>query len=438
VNAWMKTTTMARSVTWFAAMLAALLLVATLAWHIPFMLWDHLELAPMYQGWMGGHLDQTTFWKLQGTGHWHVAAYALLLPAAWLTHGHPWLDCLLSWVFLVGYAAVLLFLRARTLQTSEWGDFALALLMTFLILYPGNFFNLQWGWQLSVFQCLFGASVTIAALSARRLDWPLNALAISGAILGVLSFAVSYALFVVAFAMILLRNEIKISDRIGYFLPWLALALLAYYFGRSAQGVMIQFQTARVVEYALYYLGSGIVRFEPLFAPWVALAALIVLGFILRDVRDRHAAMPWFGLLLFACVGAALTAMGRGFLEPAQSGALVPRYVSFSVAFWIGWLGLLARAQVDSGRWHLGRWAGLIGLLACINAGQLTYEAKVLGDGSRDLAQRICNQWPNLEAPLLKGLIYSGAEAARADLQSLHDLGFAPFDACDPQGAAQE
>jgi hypothetical protein len=144
------------------------------------------------------------------------------------------------------------------------------------------------------------------------------------------------------------------------------------------------------------------------------------------------------GLLLFAVGGAALTGIGRGFLGEASDGALVPRYVSFSVVFWISWLGLLARARADGARWHMGGWAGLVGLLACINAGQMTYEAKVLGEGSRDLAQRICNQWPNVEAPLLKGLIYSGAEAARADLQSLHDLGFAPFDACDPKVAAKE
>ena len=36
--------------TWIAfAALAALLLAATLAWHLPMMLWDHIDLVPMYE-----------------------------------------------------------------------------------------------------------------------------------------------------------------------------------------------------------------------------------------------------------------------------------------------------------------------------------------------------------------------------------------------------
>ena len=35
--------------TWVAfAVLAALLLAATMAWHLPMMLWDHIDLVPMY------------------------------------------------------------------------------------------------------------------------------------------------------------------------------------------------------------------------------------------------------------------------------------------------------------------------------------------------------------------------------------------------------
>jgi hypothetical protein len=428
----MKSGMTARSVVFcFAAVFAAMLLVATLVWCFPCMLWDHLELAPMYQGWIAGHLDQTTFWKLQGTGHWHIATYALLLPSAWLTHGHPWLDCVLSWTFLVAFAGILLYWRERTLPMLARSDLAIALLMVFLALYPGHFFNLQMGWQLAVFQCLFGAAVTIGALSAQRLTWPLNLLAIAGTVLGVLSFAVSYALFVIAFAMIFLRSEIKWPARILYFLPWLVLIGVVYHFShQAAPGVLVHFKTLRIIRYTLYFLGGGIARFTPLFAPWIAAVALAVLVPVLRSIRDRQAAMPWFGLLLFASVGAALTAVGRGFLEPAQSGALVPRYVSFSIVFWIGWLGLLVRARADGAHWHVGRWAAAIGVLALVNAAQMTYEARELGGGTRYLAQTICRQWPNVDKSLLDSLIYSGADAARGDLQSLHDLGFAPFDDC--------
>jgi hypothetical protein len=429
----MNSITAARVIACFAAVLAIFLLTATLAWHIPFMLWDHLELAPMYQGWVAGHLDQTTFWKLQGTGHWHIAAYALLLPSAWLTNGHPWLDCILSWAFLCTFAGILLYWLRHTLPMRSVGDLSIALIITFLILYPGHFFNLQMGWQLAVFECLLGAAVTIAALSANHLSWQLNLLALAGTALGVLSFAVSYAMFGVALVMIAMRTEMKWRQRIFYAVPWFALALTVYYFGHAADDVLVHFRALGVAKYTLYYLGSGIARFAPLFAPWIAAAALIILPWILRNVRDRRAAMPWFALLLFALGGAVLTSVGRGFLGPAEVGALAPRYVSFSVIFWIGWLGLLARARADGARWHAERWAAAIGLLAAINAAQLTYEAKLLGRDSRGTAQTICRQWPNLDKSFLDGLIYSGPDAARGYLQNLHDLGFAPFDACPSQ-----
>jgi hypothetical protein len=387
---------------------------------------------------MAGHLDQTIFWKLQGTGHWHIATYALLLPSAWITHGDPWLDCVLSWIFLVAYAGILLYWRARTLPISEPAECAIAFLIAFLALYPGNFFNLQMGWQLAVFQCLFGSVVAITALTAPRFGWRLNFMALAAAILGILSFAVSYALFAVAFASMSLRNEIKWRQRIAYLIPWLILALIVYHFGHSARAVLGHFRVWRIVKYTLYYLGSGVARFAPPFAPWVAATALVSLWVILRAIRNQQKAMPWFLLLLFAMFGAALTAVGRGFLEPAQSGALVPRYVSFSVAFWIGWLGLLARARADGARWQMGRWAAVIGSLAIVNATQLTQEARQLGQDSRGTAQMICGQWPNLEKSFLNSLIYSGADTARSYLQSLHDLNFAPFDACAPQGVTHK
>ena len=91
----------------FAALLALALLAATLAWRIPFMLWDHLDFAPIYASWQSGApLSQTIFWHNHG-GHLHAAAYAVLLFTTWFSHGQTWLDCFVSWIFLVAYAATI-------------------------------------------------------------------------------------------------------------------------------------------------------------------------------------------------------------------------------------------------------------------------------------------------------------------------------------------
>jgi hypothetical protein len=234
--------------------------------------------------------------------------------------------------------------------------------------------------------------------------------------------------------MIVSRTELAWRTRLFYLAPWFALGLAVYHFNQQDGGVFPPVQPWRLIVYTFYYLGAGIAHFAPAAAPWLTGFALTVIGLAANRIRDFRAAMPWVALLLFAAVGAALTGMGRGFTED-HATALIQRYVSFSILFWIGWLGFLARAREDGVGWHTGSLAGLIGLVALINAGQMTYEAKVLGRDSRGVAQTICSQWPNLDESFLAGLIYSGAEAARTDLQGLHDLDFAPFDTCVAQPA---
>ena len=83
--------------TWVAfAVLAALLLAATMAWHLPMMLWDHIDLVPMYEAWRSGALGSSAFWQVHDGSHLHVAAYAVLLVTTWASGGQPWLDCLAS------------------------------------------------------------------------------------------------------------------------------------------------------------------------------------------------------------------------------------------------------------------------------------------------------------------------------------------------------
>src|SRR5690606_34048374 len=94
--------------TWIAfAALATLLLAATLAWHLPMMLWDHIDLAPMYEAWQDGSLASSAFWRVHDGSHLHVAAYAVLLATTWASGGQPWLDCLASFAVLAAQAIVL-------------------------------------------------------------------------------------------------------------------------------------------------------------------------------------------------------------------------------------------------------------------------------------------------------------------------------------------
>ena len=429
----------------FAAVLAAGLLLATLAWHIPFMLWDHLDFAPIYAGWQSGDLAQTGFLKIHG-GHLHTAAYALLLGTTWLTHGHPWLDCVVSWTLLVGYATVVFVLCSRTLPLRDGSHWLALLLLTFLALYPGHLANLQWGWQVAVFLCLFGSAVAIASLGAAQLTWRSNAIALAATLIALLSFATALALIPVALLLIALRTELRLKDRILFALPWLLCGPVVAYASRSGVGVLRNFSSASVAHaasrvslvdvghYVLNYLGGGIASVAPDLAPWLAVLALASGLIAWSRIRDRTPALPWLGFVLFATIGAVLTGLARVNEGGAQQ-AFAPRYVSLSTPFWIGWIGLLVLAARASVRQHVSgsvKWLWPVAALALFNALAMTQDAQRTARDTRVLAQTLCASYPQISENVLADMHYGGAQAAWERLQIVHRLGFAPFDACGP------
>lgn len=428
-----------RSLHLFAVLLALALLAATLAWRIPFMLWDHLDFAPLYASWQGGTpLSQTIFWHNHG-GHLHAAAYAVLLFTTWLSHGQTWLDCFASWLFLLAYAATILALCRETLPQADARARIGALLIVFLALYPGHLANLQWGWQVAVFLCLFGSVVAIRSLSRETFDWGDNLVSLCGAALAVSSFGIALALVPIALLAIALRNELRPGSRIAFALPWLLGSLVVAYALRSDVVLVASDGTvdlaARATRlygiglYALNFLGAGISRFATGAAPWLALLAILSGMPAAVALRRCRQAWPWIGFMLFAVIGAMLTALGR--IDEGPTQAFASRYVSFSTMFWIGWIGLLVLAlnerKRDAMQWFA---CGLIALFALGNAVAMTKRAARLAHEARSTAATLCATYPDVDERVLKDMHYAGADAARERLRVVQELGFPPFDTC--------
>jgi hypothetical protein len=406
--------------------LAAALLVMTIAWHVPMMLWDHLDLVPMLEALQQGNLLHSDFMHFHG-GHLHTAAYVVLLLTTTLSAGRPWLDCVTSWMLLLAYAFVVFVFVRETFPGSLRRDRMLSALAALLALYPGHLANLQWGWQVAVFLCLAGIAMAIHALTRAALSWPRILVAFAGAALAYFSFATAIAIFPVALVLIALRHDVPHFRRMAMALPWVgACAVIAIQYAGLAPAGAARHPLG-IAFYVLNFLGAGIARFATDLAPWLAVAAIVLAAWAAwREWRTRTC-LPWLGLLLFTMLASVLAALGR---ESAfgDAQAFVTRYVSFSSMFWLGWVGLVGGLY---GRSHarVARVAlYLVALFACANALHMIHKAAEVGVRTRTIARTIRDTWPQVDYRLLGEIYFGRPQVAQQRLARLHDWGYAPFD----------
>lgn len=414
----------------FFGALALGLLGLTLSWHIPMMLWDHLDLVPMYRASQGDSLWSSIFWDVHG-GHMHTAAYAVLLVTTELSGGQPWLDCVVSWGLLIVYAIVVVRLARSSFVASHASSRWVACI-AFLALYPGHLVNLQWGWQVAVFLCLLGMVIAVACLAATDLRWWHNVAALAAAVLSYLSFATGIAMIPVALAMLLLRRDRSPLQLTGFAAPWLLLGLLVLlrYSEFPLARTTASHSPLLLLHYTLNYLGSGMSRFAADLAPWLALVAVATGIHAFLVVRRERISLPWLGFFLFGLLGALLTAVGRA-ESFGPDHAFVTRYVSFSSVFWLGWIGLVVVAsRIETGTW--GKWrmrlAVTVMVLSAANALHMIKQAAEVGTETRDVANQVRDSYPNVDEALLRSIYFEQPAVARERLRELSGWSFAPFD----------
>lgn len=408
---------------------SATMLAATLLLHVPLMLWDHIDLVPMYEAWRQGDLKISEFWRIHDGSHFHSAAYAVLLLTTWLSGGRPWLDCVVSWVVFAAMAWALIALARMGWRDQHPGRFWWGALLL-LVFHPGHLANLQWGWQVAVFISLFGAVMPIYLASRARVTHPGNFTGVLMASMGVLGFTTTLAVFPVVVALLVARTDEPVARRASLVMPWVvAAAVLACWLTMARNAAFAAPGLDVLLLYVLNYLGSGVLRLASSLAPWWAAMALAVAlptaWKTRRDVRAR----PWLALMAFAVGCALLTAIGRAGPFGAEH-AFVIRYVSFAILFWIGWLGLMVLAWQGSGKtWsHAIRpLLVLTAVFALANGIHMTKKAVVVRERAVSFAALIRQQYPNVDAAVMSQAYEGRAAVAQPRLGQLRERRFAPF-----------
>ncbi|MFC6839142.1 hypothetical protein [Xanthomonas theicola] len=412
---------------WMFAFGAIVLTWLTLTWRIPLLLWDNIDLVPIYQAWEEGRLGSSDFWKVHDGSHLHSAAYAILLLTTRASGGQTWLDCLVSMALLGLCGAILLRMALR--------DFGARLhrgwlwVFVFLALYPGHLINLQWGWQVAVFVGLLGCIAPVYLLTAPRLTWGANLLAVILAVAGVFGFSTTLVAFPVAVGLIVLHRTSSAARRLGMCAPWLAaLALLVALLHRGKAGAFVQkLEAGPFVGYVFNYLGGGVMHFSNEVAPVFAAIALGYALWVSVRMRLHPSLLPWLSLMAMGVGFAILTACGRATLFGAGHGFAI-RYASFSIWFWIGWLGVMLVGFRDSRAWTLVRGLLLLFVAASIfNGLHLARKAMKIAEHSRQIAMQIREDYPHIDRAVLSEAYDWRAGVAEEQLRIWHAHGYAPF-----------
>jgi len=392
------------------------------------MLWDHLDLVPMYEAWQQGRLAPSTLLNIHG-GHLHAAAYAILLLTTRVTSGQTWLDVCTSWLLLLGYAGFIYRFTRRSFDSDTPSNRTVSLLIVLLALYPGHLANLQWGWQVAVFLCLAGVAAAIFCLTRPALGWLDAAGAVAAAAVALLSFATAIALIPTALILIALREDLTPRRRAVNALPWIAAGLLAASWFARPPSAGTSPRVFDLAVYVLNFLGAGIARFANDLAPWAAAFALVCAPWLFVRGRMQAGVSSWLGVLLFALFAALLTALGRSAAYGSDQ-AFVTRYVSFSSLFWIGWIGLAACACADIKRSGAAlRIAfALLAILVVANALHLIHKAREVSARTQTIARAVRDSYPEVDRGLLGEIYFDQPDVALQRLKALRDLGFAPFD----------
>jgi hypothetical protein len=308
-------------------------------------------------------------------------------------------------------------------------------LLLFLALYPGHLANLQWGWQIAVFLCLFGAAITIRMLTQIELSpMRLAAAAIATAI-ALLSFATSAALIPTAIVLIAMRRELSSGKRLLFASPWLALGgLFAMRIDAPASSAVGSVRIGDVVLYTLNFLGSGIARFASELAPWIAAAGLVSAAWAFATSNRRNDGVPWLGLVLFSAFAGVSVALARA-APFGDSHAFVTRYVSFSSVFWLGWSGLMSIRMAESGGRIKTVAIAVVGAFAFANALHMMKKAYEVGTRAAATEQAIRSTYPQVDRSILTAIYFDQPDVARSRLETLRVLGFPPFDTANVRKA---
>jgi hypothetical protein len=310
--------------------------------------WDQWTLVPFLKESYDGTLSLGHLW-LQHNEHRLFFPQLIMIVLAHVSRWNTAYELATSLILAIG----IFFLLARAMKKlfrilpgrpALW-PFVVLSVMVFSL---NQVENWLWGWNIQVFLNILCGAGALSLLTGDKLGWRNMAAASALSIVAVYSYAPGLIVLPLGFLFILISRSARRGRKKLYALSWVGLSaavFLSYFYRyvpsgfQSSPSAILEFPL-KYLKFVVTYLGAALLSSDvnPVLAFWVGLAGLsifvVVLGAMRVERRVPFQALSLFlALSLYALVAALFASAGRFVMGDIQ--AMTPRYIAFSVLFWI-------------------------------------------------------------------------------------------------------
>lgn len=295
--------------------------------------WDQWELVPFLEKMHNHTLSFLDIWKCHSEHRIFFPRLTMLLLAR-ISNWNIALELCTNLILASATFLFLLSLLRNTLKTVPFSLNLITSLIVFSLVQEGNWL---WGWQIQIFMSVLGS--VIAVWAADR--WPgknigLN-FVILGSVLSSYSFNSGLITWPVMFFFFLVHKNWKWKHLI-ILIAACAATVFLYYFNYTKppehpETTYLLKHPFTYIRYVLTYLGASL-SWKPSMSFAVAIILLLIVfsalfNLLRLDRQKFYTLLPWFALVLYSCMAACATGIGRSGFGYEQ--AFTSRYTTISL-----------------------------------------------------------------------------------------------------------
>lgn len=294
---------------------------------------DQWDIVPLLEKMHNHALGVTDLWN-QHNEHRIIFPKIIMLILAHLSNWNIFLElCVNILLAIFIFIFTLSILRSTSEAIPPW----LKIFTSMMIFSMAQYQNWTWGWQIQMFMSMLGSVIAIWAANKWQGQTKGLTVVIAASILSSYSFNSGLLTWPSVLVVFLLQKKWKLKHIIILFSACTATVLLYYYkYTKPVYHPSVLYFISHpliYIKYVLTFLGNSLSG--PYCPPYVTgtifvvFISIIIFNLYRSDKQKLCDLAPWIALILYACMAACMTGVGRAGFGWGQ--AMESRYVTISL-----------------------------------------------------------------------------------------------------------